>query len=82
MTTEQASQWLRFFQRRFTLLLDREDLLVHWHALVQTLGVTGLKSHDARLVAAMQSYGIGRLLTFNVKNFTGFSITLVDPALV
>lgn len=26
MTTEQASQWLAFFQRRFTLLPDRADL--------------------------------------------------------
>jgi len=27
MTTNQASQWLRYFQRRFTLLPDRAELL-------------------------------------------------------
>jgi predicted nucleic acid-binding protein len=79
MTPEQASQWLRFFQRRFTLLPDREELLTHWHALVRTLGITGLKSHDARLVAAMQSYGITRLLTFDADDFRGFAVTLIDP---
>lgn len=80
MTTEQASQWLHFFQRRFTLLPDREELLTHWHTLVRTLGIRGLRSHDARLAAAMRSYEITRLLTFNTDNFKGFAITLLDPA--
>jgi len=79
MAPSQASQWLQFFQRRFILLHDPEELLAHWHDLVKTLGIRGLKSHDARLVAAMQSYGITRLLTFNVGNFKGFAITLLDP---
>src|SRR5436190_21678783 len=55
MTCVQASQWLLFFQRRFTLLPDRAELLKSWHALVTTLGIKGLKSYDARLVAAMQT---------------------------
>src|SRR5437762_1729506 len=44
MTCEQASLWLHFFQRRFTLLPDRTELLESWHALVRTLGIKGLKS--------------------------------------
>ncbi len=80
MTPERASQWLRFFQRRFTLLPDREDLLARWHDLVRTLGIRGLRSYDARLVAAMQSYGIARLLTFNADHFRGLPVTLMDPA--
>lgn len=80
MTTEQASQWLRFFQRRFILLPDRDELLTYWHALVRTRDIRGFKSHDARLVAAMQSYGITRLLTFDMGDFQGFAITLLDPA--
>jgi predicted nucleic acid-binding protein len=82
MTPDQASQWLRFFQRRFTLLPDREELLTRWHDLVKTLGITGLRSYDARLVAAMRTYGIARLLTFNVDDFKQFSITLLDPNVV
>lgn len=80
MTCEQASQWLRFFQRRFLLLPDRAELLSCWQALVKTLGIKGLKSYDARLVAAMQTYGISRLLTFNANDFEGFSVTIIDPA--
>jgi predicted nucleic acid-binding protein len=79
MATEQASQWLGFFMRRFTVLPDREDLLARWHDLVRVLGITGLRSYDARLVAAMQSYGITRLLTFNADHFGIYPIRVLDP---
>ena len=82
MTTDQASHWLRFFQRRFTLLPDREELLGCSHALVQTHAIKGYRSYDVRLVAAMQTYGIGMLLTFNIDDFRGFPITVLDPASV
>lgn len=82
MATGQASQWLQFFLRRFTLFADPVDLIDHWHALVKTLGIGGLKSHDARLVAAMQTHGIARLLTFNGNDFKKFTITIIDPASV
>lgn len=81
MTPEQASQWLGFFQRRFTLPPDREELLPRWHDLVRGLGITGIRSYDARLVAAMQTYGIVRLLTFNAEHFRKFPVTIVDPLL-
>ena len=80
MTPEQASQWLAFFQRRFTLLPDRPDLPERWHELVRRLGIRGFPSHDARLAAAMQSYGISRLLTFNASDFKIFKVTIVEPS--
>ena len=80
MTPAQAGQWLRFFRRRFALLYDRDDLSSLWQALVETHGVTGFRSHDVRLVASMQSYGITRLLTFNAADFRGLPITVLDPA--
>jgi len=82
MTPSQAGQWLRFFERRFTLLHDRDDLTKLWRALVERLGITGFRAHDARLVAAMQSYGIDRLLTFNVAHFRKLPVTVLDPATV
>lgn len=82
MTTDQASQWLSFFQRRFTLLLDRDDLTARWHELVRTLAIKGFRSHDARLAAAMQCYGISQLLTFNADDFKDLPVTLVHPASV
>jgi len=80
MTTNQTSQWLRFFQRRFELFHDKEDLIGLWHHLVKKFDITGAKSHDARLVAAMQSHGIASLFTFNSGHFRSFPVTLLDPA--
>ena len=42
--------------------------------------VTGFRAHDVRLVAAMQSYGITRVLTFNAHDFRGMPVTILDPA--
>jgi predicted nucleic acid-binding protein len=80
MTPAQAAQWLRFFQRRFVFLPDHDRLSQHWLALVETHGVTGFRAHDVRLVAAMQCYGIARLLTFNAAHFLGLPVTILDPA--
>src|SRR5207253_10400596 len=52
MTPAQAAQWLRFFQRRFVFLPDRDQLSKLWLALVEAHGVTGFRAHDRRLVAA------------------------------
>jgi predicted nucleic acid-binding protein len=80
MTPVQAGHWMRFFQRRFTLLPDREELSRLWQGLVEAHGVTGFRAHDVRLVAAMQSYGISRLLTFNAAHFRSLPVTILDPA--
>ncbi len=82
MTPAQASQWLRYFARRFTILMDHEDLLSRWHEMVTTMGIRGGRSHDARLAAAMLTYGIKQLLTFNAIHFRRFPIRVMDPASV
>jgi predicted nucleic acid-binding protein len=82
MTAVQAGQWLRFFRRRFTLLPDREELSRLWQELVERHVVTGFRSHDVRLVAAMQSYGITRMLTFNATDFRSLAVVILDPAAV
>jgi len=82
MTCDQASQWLAFFQRRFTFLPDRDELSSRWHALFKTHGIKGFRSHDVRLVAAMETYGIPRLLTFTIQDIKGFAITILEPSSV
>lgn len=79
MSPAQAAHWCRFFRRRFVFLPDRDNLCILWLALVEAHGVTGFRAHDVRLVAAMQSYGIPRLLTFNAADFQGLPVTIVDP---
>ena len=80
MTPAQAANWLRFFRRRFLLLPDREEISDVWQKLVETYGVSGFRAHDLRLVAAMQTYGITQLLTFNAAHFRHLPITILDPA--
>jgi hypothetical protein len=46
LTPGQAAQWVRFFQRRFVFLPDRDQLSQLWLALVQAHGVTGFRAHD------------------------------------
>jgi predicted nucleic acid-binding protein len=80
MTAGQAAQWVRFFQRRFVLLPDQDELISLWLGLVETHRVTGFRAHDVRLVAAMQTYGIAQILTFNGKDFRGLPVSVLDPA--
>jgi predicted nucleic acid-binding protein len=82
MTCRQATQWMAYFQRRYTLLTDRSDLVPCWHTLVSSFEIAGMKSFDVRLVAAMQTHGVTHLLTFNLSDFKGFAIRLIDPATV
>ena len=82
MTAMQAGHWLRFFRRRFTLLPDREELSTLWQELVESHVVMGIRAHDVRLVAAMRSYGISRLLTFNASDFCDLGVVILDPAAV
>lgn len=79
MSPERARAWVQFFCRRFILLADREELSGVWLSLVSGKRVTGYKCHDARLVAAMNTYQIQRILTLNKDDFAPLGITVVDP---
>lgn len=82
MNTVQAGLWMRFFRRRFTFLPDREELCTLWMELVESHVVTGIRAHDVRLVAAMRSYGITRLFTFNGTDFRNLGIVILDPTAI
>lgn len=53
----------------FTLLPEAESIYAEWFRLVVTHSVSGMKAYDARLVAAMNVYGITSILTFNTEDF-------------
>jgi predicted nucleic acid-binding protein len=42
----------------------------------------GNADHDARLFAAMNVHGVGRILTFNTDDFTRFGIEVLHPSSV
>ena len=81
MTAERASQWLRILPTPIHASpRSGRTACASGTTSSGAYGILGLKSYDARLVAAMQSYGITRLLTFNTDHFRSLPITLLDPA--
>ena len=83
MIAENAAAELTSFQRLFTLLPETASVFQEWERVVSKHQVSGKNTHDAHLVAAMNVYGITRILTFNVQDFTRYSeISAVHPARV
>lgn len=61
-------------------LAEDDAVYTEWRKLVTSHGVSGKKSHDARLVAAMKVHGVTHVLTFNVEDFRRFDgIQAVHP---
>lgn len=55
-----------------TLLPDIPAIYPEWRRLVVAHSVSGVRVHDARIVAAMNVYGITTLITFNSPDFTRY----------
>ena len=68
-TAGQADGEIEGFLTLFTLLRDERAIFDPWRSLVVDHDVKGLKSHDTRLVAAMQRHGVREILTFNDADF-------------
>jgi len=62
------------------LLPDSPAMYAEWKRLVARHRVIGAKVHDARLVAAMNTSGVRRLLTFNAADFVRYGIEVLQPA--
>ncbi len=59
---------------------EDDAIYTEWRKLVFTQGVSGKKSHDARLVASMKVHGLTHILTFNVDDFRRYDgITALSP---
>ncbi len=54
------------------VLTESPESYARWKQLVAQHSVTGVKVHDVRLVAIMESYGISQLLTLNAADFQRF----------
>ncbi len=62
------------------LLPDIPTIYPEWRRLVVAHSVSGVRVHDARIIAVMNVYGIGSLLTFNAPDFTRYpGIRVVHP---
>ena len=67
-------------EQALILLPDSPAAYAEWKRLVLVHGVIGAKVHDARLVAAMNVHGIGRILTFNIDDFKRYDIEVLHPS--
>ena len=84
-TPSETDQLLQELEGLFPLLPDSPEVYPKWRQLVVKYEVSGVKVHDARLVAAMISYEVTHILTFNTADFTRYTsegIVAVDPATV
>jgi len=64
-----ADSYLKRLERFFTFLPDTEEVYRNWRGLIVKHSVSGVKVHDAKIVAAMKAHNIQNLLTFNAKDF-------------
>ncbi len=71
---------IRVFEQRFRVAEESADVTAKLLDLLQELSIGGKQVHDANIVATMQAYGIGRLLTHNVRDFARFAprIEVID----
>jgi predicted nucleic acid-binding protein len=66
-----------------TLLPDTPAVYAEWKRIVVEYGVSGVKVHDARLIATMKTHGVSRLLTFDVDDFGRYTgIEVMHPKTV
>lgn len=81
-TTKVADQVLRRFEQAFSRLPEPGEIYDRWRELVVRFGVSGVKVHDARLVALMLANDVVRVLTFNTADFRRYEalgIRALDP---
>lgn len=81
-TIPEADRVLNDLEQAFSRLPEPAEIYDRWRDLVVRFGVSGVKVHDARLVALMLANDIDRILTFNAADFRRYEvlgIRAVDP---
>lgn len=73
LSTADAENEIAQIKLQFILKREDETIFKNWERLVRTYSVSGKPTHDARIVAAMQTHQIENLLTFNISDFKRYS---------
>ncbi len=80
LTVAETDNHLKRFERLFTIVPDTMEVFKNWRELVVKFSVSGVKVHDAKIVAAMKAHSIENLLTFNTDDFKRYTdIKAVQP---
>ena len=81
LTVTECREEVTRIKHLFRFLPDQPTLFSEWERLVLEHACYGRVSFDARLVAAMRTHGIARILTFNGSDFVRFpDLVVLDPA--
>lgn len=79
-SSQYAEALIPEFCRIFRFLPDERSIYETWLQLVTQHQVSGVKSYDTRLAAAMVCHDITHLLTFNAGDFRRYPhITILEP---
>ena len=73
LTTEETDSRAAAIEAALHLLPDIPEAHWEWRRLVVKYKVSGVQVHDARLVASMHVHGIGRILTFDDRDFARYT---------
>jgi predicted nucleic acid-binding protein len=77
---DQAARYLDRFQTILRILPETPEIFPAWRKLVLHYRVSGIKVHDARIVAAMTVYQVPQILTFDLDDFKRYeNIRVVHP---
>jgi predicted nucleic acid-binding protein len=80
LTVAQTERKVNLIQKHFRLLPDNLVTFKEWRKLVSDYQITGVKVHDAKLVASMIAHRVQFLITFNISDFQRFPmITVINP---
>ncbi len=77
-TIAQADAELTKIESVFDLIPDTTEVYRQFRRLIVEHSVSGVKVHDAKIVA-MKTHGILNRLTFNTKDFKRYDINAVEP---
>ncbi len=77
---DEAEREFSILKSLFQVKSDTPAIFTEWEKLILKYEIMGKQVHDTRLVAAMLTYNLTHILTFNIQDFKRFSeITAVDP---
>lgn len=79
LTPQQTAAEATRLEALLNLLPDTPAIYTEWRKLVVARAVSGVKVHDARLVAGMQVYGIQNILTLDPRDFVRYGVTVIRP---
>jgi predicted nucleic acid-binding protein len=77
LTVAETDRLARVIERDFEFLPDSRAVHDRWRSLLIAHNVQGVQVHDARLAASMYVHRVGKVLTFNVRDFERFDGLLV-----